>query len=573
MPVHNADVAAIFREIADLLEIKGGNAFRVRAYRNAARTIRGLSQTVSELLAQGEDLSQLPGIGKDLAGKIERIVETGDLPLLKKLKGEFPEGLSNLLQIPGLGPKRVQTIHKKLDISSLGDLQKAAREHRIRELSGFGKKTEESILEGIEHVKERAERRRLADVEEIADSFVAYLKKTKGLKDIEVAGSYRRRKETVGDLDILVSCKRGTPIMKRFVNYEDVDKVVSQGDTGSTVLLRSGLQVDLRKVAQVSYGAALLYFTGSKSHNIAVRKIGQGKKLKINEYGVFKGKNRVAGKTEPAVYKEVGLPYIEPELREDRGEIEAAKKKRLPELITLGDIKGDLHAHTKRTDGKHSLKEMAQAAKDKGYEYLAITEHSQRVTVAHGLDARALGKQIEEIDRLNDELEGIRLLKSIEVDILEDGSLDLPDDILKELDFTVCSVHSKFNLSRKRQTERILRAMDNPHFTILGHPTGRMIGEREPYDMDMERIMKAAKDRGCFLELNAHPDRLDLNDRHCKHAKEIGLRVVISTDAHSTNDLDFMRFGVGQARRGWLEPKDVLNTRSWKPLEKLLKTT
>jgi DNA polymerase (family 10) len=359
--------------------------------------------------------------------------------------------------------------------------------------------------------------------------------------------------------------------MEHFVSYEDVRKVIAQGETRSTVLLRSDLQVDLRMVPEVSYGAALHYFTGSKAHNIAIRTLGVKKGLKINEYGVFRGNRRIAGRTEEEVYKQVDLPFIEPELREDWGEIEAAQKGKLPKLMTLKDLRGDLHVHTKETDGRHTLEEMTEASLDRGYEYVAITNHSKHVTVARGLDVKGMTMLIEKIDRLKEKTKGITILKSGEVDILEDGSLDLPNEILKELDMTVCAVHSKFNLSREKQTERIIRAMDNPYFNILAHPSGRLINEREPYEVDMERLMKVALERGCFLELNAHPDRLDLTDIHCKMAKEIGLKVVISTDAHSIGDLDFIRFGVGQARRGWLEPGDVLNTRSLEELLKLLK--
>jgi len=361
--------------------------------------------------------------------------------------------------------------------------------------------------------------------------------------------------------------------MDRFAGYEDVRKVISKGKTRSSVVLRSGLQVDLRVLPQVSYGAALHYFTGSKSHNIAVRKLAVKKGLKINEYGVFKKDKRIAGKTEKEVYDTVKLAFIEPELRENRGEVEAARQGRLPDLIKVEDLRGDLHAHTKETDGHNSLEEMAKAAKDRGYEYIAITDHSKKVAMAKGLDAGRLKKQIKEIDRLNEKLDGIIVLKGIEVDILKDGTLDLPDEILKELDLTVCSVHYNRNLSKNKQTERIIRAMDNPYFNILGHPTGRLINERDPYEIDLEKIMEAARDRGCFLEINAHPDRLDLPARYCKMARDMDLKVAVSTDAHSLADLDFVRFGIYQARRGWLEAKDVLNTRSWKQLKKMLQRT
>jgi DNA polymerase (family 10) len=572
MPVHNSDIEAIFNEVADLLEIKGENPFRVRAYRNAARVIGGLSQSVADMVAQRRDLSELSGIGKDLAGKIEEVVRTGTLSFLTELQGQMPAGLSDLLKVPGLGPKRVAALNKQLGVTTLGELQEAAEQGRIHGLAGFGAKTEQRIAQEAARLQEEsAQRVKLVVAEQIAEPLVEYLRQTEGLDEIVVAGSYRRRRETVADLDILATCRKGTPIMDRFVSYEDVKQVLSQGDTRSTVVLRSGFQVDLRVVAQASYGAALMYFTGSKEHNIALRKIALGRKLKINEYGVFKGKRRIAGRTEKEVFAQVGLPYIEPELRENRGEIEAARKGQLPPLLTLEDLRGDLHVHTKRTDGHDTIEELVAAAKKRGYSYIAITDHSKHVTIAHGLKPAQMRQQMKEIDRINRRLKGFTVLKATELDILEDGSLDLPDDVLADLDLTVCSVHYKFNLSMKQQTERILKAMENRHFHILAHPTGRLINEREPYQVDMERIMKAARAHGCFLEVNAHPDRLDLNDIHCKMAKDMGVKVAVSTDTHRLGDLDYMRFGVGQARRGWLAADDVINTRSLAELRKLLK--
>jgi len=571
MPIHNSDIADIFNQTADLLEIRGENPFRIRAYRNAARTIQSLSKNVSQLLSEDGDLTKYPGIGKDLAGKIEELVRTGSFKLLTKLKKQVPEELSELMNISGLGAKRVAKIYRELDISSLDQLKQALDTGKIRDLEGFGKKTEQNIRDEIERLeKEPAKRNKLAIAEEIAQPLIEYLKKAKGIKEVSLAGSFRRRKETVRDLDILVTCKRGSNIMDHFTSYEDVQKVVSKGRTKSTILLRSNFQVDVRVVQQVSYGSALIYFTGSKQHNIAIRKIGINKKYKLNEYGVFKDKKKVAGKTESEVYKKIGLKFIEPELRENRGEIEAAQKDKLPQLIKLDDIKGDLHVHSRYTDGRNTIEEMAQAAKRKGYEYIAITDHSKHVTVAGGLKPKDVRKQLEEIDKINKKLQGITILKGTEVDILEDGSLDLPDEILKELDLRICAIHYKFNLSKEKQTERIIRAMDNPYFNILAHPTGRLINERKPYDIDMERVLKASKDKGCLLELNAHPDRLDLDDIHCKMAKDMGLKVVISTDGHQIDHLNYMRFGIGQARRGWLKPDDVANTRSVAKLKRLL---
>lgn len=569
MPVHNADISDLFSRVADLLEILGENPFRIRAYRNAARTAGGLSQSLATMVEQDKDLTGLPGIGKDLAGKIEEIVKTGTLSQLQKLEACIPPELGRLMKIPGLGPKRVKILYDELNITSQEDLKKAAEEGKIKELKGFGDKTERMILAKVGREKKET-RIKLNVAEEIAGAIASCLKKVEGVKEVIVAGSYRRKKETVADIDILATCKESSKVMDAFVHYENVGKVVAQGDTRSTVVLRSGVQMDLRVVPEESYGAALHYFTGSKAHNIAVRTLGVKKGLKINEYGVFKGKKRIAGKTEEEVFNQVDLPFIEPELREDRGEIEAGQRGKLPNMITLKDIRGDLHAHTKATDGRHSLEQMVEAARDRGYQYLAITDHSKRLSMTHGFDAERLARRNEEIDRLNEKLKGFVVLKSIEVDILTDGSLDLPDRILKELDLTVCSVHSKFNLSREKQTERILRAMDNPYFNIFAHPSGRLINERDPYDADIEALLKGAKDRGCIMELNAHPDRLDLTDTDCKLAKEMGVKVVISTDAHSMTDLDLMRFGVWQGRRGWLEPEDVLNTRGLKGLLKLL---
>jgi DNA polymerase (family 10) len=574
MPVHNSEIADIFNQMADLLEIQGANEFRVRAYRTAARNISNLPDSVASMVQNGEDLAKLPGLGKDLAKKAADIVRTGTLSQLEELKRKTPGELTELMHVSGLGPRKVRSLFEELDITTLDELRKAAKNGNIRNLKGFGAKTEEAILNAIEEGRVAAkeeQRVKLSVAEDVAESLLSYLWKVKGVKQVEAAGSYRRRQETIGDLDVLAVCKRGKDVMDSFLDYEDVAHVVSSGETKSSVVLRSGLQVDLRVVPEVSYGAALAYFTGSKAHSIRIRKLGVGRGLKINEYGVFKRNKRVAGKNESDIYNSVGLPYIVPELREDRGEVEAGQNGDLPELITLEDIRGDLHAHTKATDGHSTLEEMARAAQEKGYEYLAITEHSRSVTVAGGLNAKGLSDHIKEIDRLNRQLKGFVLLKSIEVDILEDGSLDLPDDILVELDLVVGAVHSKFGLSQERQTDRLIKAMENPHFSILAHPTGRMINQRPPYDLDMDRLMKAAADSGCTLELNAQPERLDLTDVYCKMAKETGVRIAISTDAHSTHELTFIHYGVYQARRGWLSAADVVNTRGVDDLKQALR--
>ncbi|MCG6938068.1 MAG: DNA polymerase/3'-5' exonuclease PolX [Gammaproteobacteria bacterium] len=573
MPVHNADIATIFEEIADLLEIENANPFRIRAYRNAARIVLNLSEELSILVKQGEDPARLPGIGSSLAEKIVEIVETGRCQALEKLRRQGSPGLTELLHIPGLGPKRVAALYHELDIHNTEQLFRAAKDGRLQQLPGFGKKTEQHILEMIEtHVKQ-AKRFKLGTAAQYADSLQQFMQQNSEVNEVVVAGSFRRCRETVGDLDILVTADKSAPVMDHFASYDEITEILSKGKTRSTVILKNGLQVDLRVVPVQSFGAALHYFTGSKAHNIAIRRRARQRGLKVNEYGVFKGNRIIAGDTEESVYQSVDLPYIPPELRENRGEIEAAEDGKLPRLITVEDIKGDLHAHTTATDGHNSIEEMADAARARGLAYIAITEHSRRLTVTHGLDEKRLLKQIEEIDKLNDRLKGITVLKGIEVDILEDGSLDLPDRVLARLDLVIGAVHSKFHLSRQKQTTRILRAMERPYFTMLAHPTGRLLERREPYDVDMWRVIDQARQRGCYLELNCHPERLDLLDTHCLLAKQAGVLVSINTDAHSIADLDNLRYGVGQARRGWLEAEDVLNTLPLKTLRQYLKAT
>ncbi|MBI4001126.1 MAG: DNA polymerase/3'-5' exonuclease PolX [Nitrospira defluvii] len=573
MTVHNADVAAVFEEIADLLEIEGANPFRVRAYRFAARTLRDLSREVADMVEQGEDLTSLPGIGKDLAGKIKEIVETGTAAVLDEYHKKIPATVTELLQIPGLGPKRVKALSRELHIRSMPELQKAAQEGRVRALPGFGEKTEQRILDALTVRVRKTRRFKLVVAAQYAEMLVAYLRQSSGVSRVMAAGSYRRGRETIGDLDILVTARQSGSVMDRFVAYPEVEEVLAQGETKASIRLQSQLQVDLRVVPEESYGAALLYFTGSKDHNVVLRQLAQQRGLKLNEYGVFRGESRVAGETEESVYAAVSLPWIPPELRENRGEFEAAKAGHLPHLVEQQDLRGDLHAHTKATDGRHSLKEMAEAARRRGLKYLAITDHSRRLTMAKGLDPQRLLMQMDDIDRLNATLSGIRLLKGIEVDILEDGNLDLPDDVLGRLDLVVGAVHSYFRLSKAQQTERILKAMDHPHFSILAHPSGRLIDQREPYEVDMLRVIRKARERGCFLEVNAHPERLDLTDTYCQMAKEEGVLLAINTDAHSTVDFENLRFGIGQARRGWLEKSDVVNSRSLQEIGKLLKGT
>jgi DNA polymerase (family X) len=573
MPVHNADIANIFEEIADILEIEGANTFRIRAYRNAARLVQVLGRELRTIIDKGEDLTRLPGIGKDLAGKIEEIIETGQCRTLEKLRKSLPAGLTDLLQIPGIGPKRVHALYHELDIHTPEQLLRAAKDGRLQTLHGFGDKTSQMIIKNIEgHIKQK-HRIKLATAAQYAEAYAAYLSKEQNIDEVIIAGSYRRCRETVGDIDILVCAQNSKPVVEAFVAYDEVDKILVRGSQRSTVILKNGLQVDLRVVPNKSFGAALHYFTGSKAHNIEIRRRAQQRGLKVNEYGVFKNDKQIAGKTEASVYKTVGLPWIPPELRENQGEIEAAEKGRLPHLIELSDLRGDLHAHSKATDGHQSIEAMANAAKKRGLTYLAITEHSKHLTVAHGLTAERLLKQIDEIDELNEKIEGITLLKGIEVDILEDGTLDLPDSILAKLDLVIGAVHSKFNLSRDMQTQRIIRAMQHPYFSILAHPTGRLLEKRDAYDVDMNLVIREAGKRGCYLELNAHPERLDLYDIHCQMAKAAGILISIDSDAHDINDFDNLKYGIGQARRGWLEKSDVLNTRSLKQVRNLLSKT
>jgi DNA polymerase (family 10) len=571
MPIHNDEIARVFEQLADLLEIDEANPFRVRAYRNAARTLRSLAEEAADLIEQGEDLSALPAIGKDLAGKIEEIVGTGRLGALDELKRTVPAGLADLTRVPGLGPKRVKALYDKLGLKSPADLRKAAEKGELKTLPGFGAKTEETIRAYF--AKDRAAdlRTKYFEAEKIAGRIVDHLAIVARRSDIVVAGSFRRSSETVGDLDILVASKEPQKVMDHFVGFDEIKAVSAKGKTRSTVRLRSGMQVDVRIVAPQSFGAALVYFTGSKAHNIELRQRAVARGLKINEYGVFKGGKAIAGETERDIYAAVDLPFIPPELREAQGEIDAAEKRHLPRLLTLDDIRGDLHAHTNASDGADNLRAMALAARKRGYAYLAIADHTRHARIARGLTPRRLARQIDEIDALNQELTGIRILKCSEVDILADGSLDMTDSVLARLDLAVCAVHFDFNLSAEKQTERIIRAMDHPAFSVLAHPTCRLIGERDPMRVNMEKLIAAALERGCFLEVNGQPERLDLKDIYCRMAKEQGLKLALSTDAHSAAQLDYMRFSVGQARRGWIEKDDVINTRSWRELKSLLK--
>lgn len=566
VPVQNAEIAAMFDQAAELLEIGGENQFRVRAYRRAARVIEGLPKAAGSLLKSGRDLSELPGIGKDLAGKIADIVKTGHFGLLETLKRKLPGELGDMAALPGLGPKRIKLLYDKMKVRTLSDLRQAIKTGRLHELRGFGPVIEKKLLDALEK-PQPARRFKLSVAEAEAEALVSFLR---GSGRVVVAGSYRRRRDTVGDLDVLVTAKDGAAVGDRLAKYENVAQVVAHGPTRTTVMLRSGLQVDVRAVREESYGAALLYFTGSKAHNIALRGLANQHGWKLNEYGLFSGKRRIAGATEEDVYEKLKLAYIVPELREDRGEIAAAQAGKLPRLVKLSDVRGDLHVHSDWTDGTVTIAEMAAAAQARGYEYIALTDHSRRVAMTHGLDPARLARQIREIDRLNERLRNFTILRGIEVDILRDGSLDLPDSSLAKLDIVVAAVHSHFDLPRQAQTERVVRALENRHVSILAHPTGRLIGEREPYDIDMDRVISTARKTGCCLEINAEPDRLDLHDLHARAAKLAGVKLAVSTDAHSVDAFQCMRFGIDQARRAWLTVNDVLNTRPLAELRKLL---
>lgn len=563
MSLSNAEIAVIFEEVADLLEIDGANPFRVRAYRNSAEYIADSGREMQDLVAADEDLTKLPSIGKDLAVAITDLVNTGTYADLEALRQRVNPSLREILRIPGLGPKKVKKLHDELGINTPDDLQAAVDTHKLADLEGFGVKTEAKIAKELAAGRTKKPRQLLADIEPVAQAMEAFVKQISGVQEACAAGSYRRRRDTVGDLDVVAAATSTKPVIDEFVMWDQIVQVVSQGDTRASVVLKNGLAADLRVVDPVSYGAALLYFTGSKDHNIVLRSMCVDNGWKLNEYGIYDADNQqIAGLTEAEVYNKLSLPYIEPELRENRGEIAAAQLDELPNLIDLEQMRGDIHCHTTWSDGRASIEEMARAALELGYDYVAITDHSPRLAMTGGLNPARLRLQAAEIREVQQRLPKITILHGNEVDILKDGSLDQPDDILAELEIMICSVHSHFDLSREEQTERMLRAIENPYCRIIGHPQGRLLTQRDPIALDLEAVFKAAAKAGVAMEINADPHRLDLDDVAIKFARECGVKFTISTDAHRVTGFDLMRHGIDQARRGWLEAGDVLNTRS-----------
>ncbi|HEY7610638.1 MAG TPA: DNA polymerase/3'-5' exonuclease PolX [Alphaproteobacteria bacterium] len=558
----NEEIAQSFEDIADLLEIQGENPFRIRAYRNAARTVTGLPNEAAALVAQGKDLSEFPGIGEDLAGKIADLATTGTTELLEKLKKQFPPGLVELLRVPALGPKRVALLHKKLRISDLAGLRAAVDAGKLAKLAGFGPKLVASLTEAVAPAAAPARRYTLAEAAAEAEPLAAYLRKVSGVERVEIAGSYRRGRETVGDIDILAAVAKGSKAVQRFVAYERAEAVLAEGGTRAAIRLKGGLQVDLRVVARPEFGAALYYFTGSKAHNIAVRAIAVKKKLKINEYGVFRGEKRIAGETEESVFAAADLPYIPPELREDRGEIDAARAGKLPKLVEAGDIRGDFHCRSDASDGRDSLEALVAAAKKRKLAYIAIADPCRRIASANRLDLNGLARQGAAIDRINAAQKDVLVLKGVEVAIREDGSLDLPDEALAGLDLVVAAVVDQFALPAEKQTARLLRALDAKRIGILAHPLNRVFPQRAAMSFSLERVIAAARARGCYLELNARPERLDLSDIACRAAKEAGAGIALGSDARSGAEFANLRWGVATARRGWLEAGDLLNSRS-----------
>ncbi|TAM38580.1 DNA polymerase/3'-5' exonuclease PolX [bacterium] len=563
----NLEIAQIFRDIARILEIKGENIFRIRAYERAAQNIEGLTHDIEDLTRQ-DKLEEIPGVGSDLSEKIKEFIKTGKIKAYEGLKKSIPEGLLDLLNIPSVGPKTAKLLYEKSGIKNVAGLENAIKKGRLKGIFGIKEKTVENILKGIEVLKRGRQRMTLAQASFVAEEFVKPLERLPEVKKISTAGSLRRQKETVRDIDILIVSGKPAGIMKAFTKASSVKDILAEGKTKSSVRTKEDVQVDCRVVEDKSFGAALLYFTGSKNFNIKLRQLAIKKGLKINEYGVFKKEKFVAGRTEEGIFKLLGMQYVEAELREDTGEIELARKLKLPELIELKDLKGDLHVHSKYSDGSNSIEEMAQACLKKGYSYAAITDHSESLKIAHGMNLAELKKKKTEIDKLNKKLKGFRILFGTEVDIDTEGEIDYKDEVLREFDVVVAAIHTGFKQSKEQLTDRMIKACANKYVHIIAHPTGRLWGAREAYDIDFDKILKAAKETNTHLEINSFPQRLDLNDLQSRQAKEMGIKLAISTDSHTVDQLEAIKFGISVARRAWLSKNDVINTL---PLEKLLK--
>jgi DNA polymerase (family 10) len=579
--MENLEISQVLKQMADLLEIQEANPFRVRAYRNAARVVGEYPRPMREMVEAEADLTELPSIGKDLAASIRELVETGELAALEELGKDVPPRLLEVMRLPGVGPKKARKLWAELGVESVDDLEAAAEAGRVAELSGFGAKSQEKILTGIARFRRNVQRFGLAASDALIEPLLEHLRAVEGVERLEVAGSYRRRKETVGDIDLLAVAADAGPVMKALLDYPRVEAVDMAGETRSSVVLGSGLEVDLRVVPAESYGAALVYFTGSKEHNIKLRQRALERGLHMSEYGLFERgeeddeeeregryrEGRVAAPEEEDIYAAVDLPWILPTLREDRGEIEAAEKGELPEVVELDDIRGDLHMHSTWSDGKASIEDMLEACVARGYEYMAISDHSKALPMTGGLDAGKLALQLAQIETVRARHPEIRLLRSMEIDILADGSLDLEDEMIERLDLVLVAIHSRFQLPRRQQTKRLIRALEHPAVQVVGHPFGRRIGRRPPIDVDVDEILHCAKENGVAMELNAHPERLDLSDTNLIKARELGVKLIVSTDAHKPADLDLMRYGVEQAQRAWLTPEHVLNTQ---PLDAFL---
>jgi DNA polymerase (family 10) len=567
--LENQEFAKIFFEMSELLELGEENPFRVRAYQKAAQNIESLTENLESAYKKGgiKALENVPGVGKGIAEHIEEIIKTGKLKSHEKLIKKFPRSLIEMESVPGIGPKTAILLNKRMKINSIGKLEQAAKSGKLEKVPGIRAKKISNILSGIELKKRNIGRFSIGTALPYAEAIVDSLKKLKEVDKIVPCGSLRRAKETIGDIDILITSKKPSIVMEHFSKLSQVDRILVKGPTKTSVLLKNGMQADLRVVDPESFGAAVYYFTGDKQHNIHIRELGIRKGLKINEYGIFKGKKMIGGKEENDIFKALGLQYIPPEIREDKGEIEAALKGDIPELVELKDIRGDLHAHTVASDGSNTIEEMAKAARAKGYEYIAITDHSLSSRIAGGLSAKEALGHIKKIEKTSSAA-GIKILKGTELDILPDGTLDYPDEVLAQFDIVFASVHSNFKMGKAEMTKRIITAMKNKYVSVLSHPTGRLIGKREGYEVDLDRILEAAKDTGTFLELNSFPERLDLDYIHCRKARELGVLIAISTDSHATSQFDNMRYGLLTARRGWLTKNDILNTL---PYEKLMK--